>query len=302
MTRHLQSPWIDSLGLAFLHASRLLEALLPPQLLRWALLPFAAAIALYSLLVEPRSQAAARARACPHPGTRFKSQVRLQLSRFVSTWPDRLSEPRWQRRFEIRGAALQQALATGRPVILVSGHFGPFHLVSYFLRANGIPAATFIDNPARAMRASRRAKIRLSRLPGIKTTFSSQDPPREIHRFLKQDNVVRMAFDVPVGTTIEVPCGAAQLSFATGSIRLAAATGASLIPYAISESSPWHFVLHLGSPVPPELLARKADPAPAAQHIAAECWGFFSQSPAQAQAILLAAMSSRARDPLNPHP
>ncbi len=288
------------MGLTVMHASRLLEALLPPGLLRWALMPFASIITLCSLLAEPRSHAAARARACGHPGARFKSRLRLQLSRFVSTWPDRLSEPRWQRRFEIRGTALQQALATGRPVILVSGHFGPFHLVSYFLRAKGIPAATFIGNPARATRATRRAKIRLSRLPGIKTTFSSQDPPREIHRFLKQGNVLRMAFDVPVGTVIEVPCGAVRLSFATGSVRLAAATGATLIPYAISEPHPWHFVLHLGAPVPPELLAPKADPAPAAQHIVAECWGFFSQSPAQAQAILLAAVSSNPRVPFHP--
>jgi lauroyl/myristoyl acyltransferase len=294
MIRKLQSTSAGMLGVAVLHTSRLLESLLPPRLLRWAFVPLSAALALHGILRHPPSPASRRAR--PYPlaaehSAAFRARLRLQLSRFLSNWPDRLSAPHWRRRIEIHGAALDVARRSGRPVILVSGHFGPFHMAGYFLRAMGYPVASFIGNSGRSRWASRRAKDRLSHLPNIKHVFSAEDPLREVFGFLKQGNILRMSFDVAAGKSIKIPCADTLLSFATGSVRMAAATGATLIPFAISEVAPWRFAIQLGTPVPPELLSPGEDPAPAARHILTECWRFFSQAPAQAQPILLEAFS-----------
>jgi len=280
------------IGMVVLHGARLLEKVLPPPLLRLALYPVAAVLALPDLLTARASRK--QASQCPPPlghqkSWRFGALVRGQLSRFPSNWPDRLGQPHWRRRFQIHGDWLQQAMRSGQPVILVSGHFGPFHMAGYFLRAMGYPAATYVRDAARAKLPSRRAKERLSQVANLPTHFSAADPLREVFHFLKQGNILRMAFDLPVGKTIEVPCANTTLTFATGSIRMAAALNAILIPYVIYESSPWNFVLHLGKPVPRELVAANKDPAPAATHVLAECWEVFRHSPDQAQPILLAA-------------
>jgi hypothetical protein len=304
MFSNLHSKCVTTTGMVVLHGSRLMEKALPPPLLRLALYPTAAVLALRALLTaRPSSEQASQ---CPPPlghqkSWSFEALVRGQLSRFLSNWPDRLGQRHWRRRFQIHGDWLEQAMRSGQPVILVSGHFGPFHMVGYFLRAMGYPAATYVRDAARSRWPSRRAKERMSQVANLPTHFSAADPLREVFRFLKQGNILRMAFDVPVGKTIQVPCADTTLTFATGSIRMAAALNAILIPYVIYESSAWNFVLHLGKPVPPEHVAANNDPAPAAKHILTECWEVFRHSPDQAQPVLLAKFPPPAGAAAPPH-
>lgn len=171
----------------------------------------------------------------------------------------------------------------GKPIILVTAHFGPLHLAGYFLRAFGFPVATYVANPDLADSVSRRAKDQLSFFPEIPHIFSAKDPLRNVYRFLEKGNILRVAFDMNVGKQLQVSYLDREVDFATGSIRLAIANGATLIPYAISEVKPWKFIIHVGHPVPPEFLAGSPDIEKAAIHILSECCQFFKSAPLQAE-------------------
>lgn len=290
----------DIVGMTVLHIVRALETVFPPDALRRVLLPLAAILALLDICFRRSKTIPFDKYPASWPPVRrsvhlfFKLRTRFHLTRLITHWPDRLGETRWRERFEIKGGVLDDAMGSKRPVILVSAHFGPFHLPGYLLRAAGFPVATFVRNTAAAKSMVRTYKTRLGHFPEMRHWFSAEDPLREICRFLKQGNILRMAFDLPIGRLVEVRMDETIIRFATGSIRLAALANARLIPFAISEREPWKFVIHLGEPVPSELLGDSPDIQRAAAHIVTECFNIFKLSPEESGGELLDAISSAA--------
>ena len=297
MTKTSPSKWRDLIGMIVLYSARVLEAIFPPPVLRFVLYPAAAVMACRDVFYCRYNEAAFHLLPTTWPRVKTNTsnlleiRVRYHLSRVIANWPDRLGNPRWRSRFSIQGNCLEEAVKVGRPVILVSAHFGPIHLGGYFLRAFGFRAASFVGNAEDVHSASRRAKDRLSHYPEMPHVFSAEDNLRDIYRFLEQGNILRTAFDVNTGKMIQVPLCDRSVCFATGSIRLAAATGAALIPYVISESEPWKFVLHLGRPVPPEFLKASPNVENAAAHVVNECGRFFQISPHEASGEMLGAFT-----------
>jgi lauroyl/myristoyl acyltransferase len=285
--------------------SRILERIFPPLLLRRVLLPVAALMAWRDISkwteVSFDHLPAGWPAVSQTYGARFKRRVRYHLSRVICNWPDRLSQPHWRRRFEIQGSFLEEAQKAGRPVILLSAHFGPLHLGGYYLRALGLPVATYVGDANSAKSITRRTKDRLSHFPAMRHIFSAEDGTREVCRFLSKGNMLRMAFDLNLGKTLPVPLGLGYFSFCTGPLRLAAATGSTVIPYVIAERAPWDFVLHLGEPVPAELLAGVPDLDQAAAHVLGECCRFFRQWPDQTHDDLLTCFSKMDSHPAANH-
>ncbi len=297
MTKTSPPKWRDLAGMIVFHGLRILEFILPPKVLRCVLYPAAAVLAGRDVFFRRQNKMAFHLLPATWPTVKTNTsdfvqiRIRYHLSRAIANWPDRLGNQRWRSRFSIQGNSLEEAVQLRRPIILVSAHFGPFHLGAYFLRALGFRLATFVGNAQEAQSASRRAKDRLSHFLEMPHTFSAQDNLRDVYRFLEKGNILRTAFDIVMGKMIRVPLCDRSVCFATGSIRLAAATGAVLIPYVISEREPWKFVLHLGQPVPPEFLGASPDIQSAAAHVVFECCQFFQSSPDEARGEMLEAIA-----------
>lgn len=293
----------DISGMIVLCGVRLLENVFPPDILRCVLFPFAAILALRDVFRRRWLEIPFNRLPATWPRVKttrallFKLRVRFHLTRLITHWPDRLSEPRWRERFKIEGSVLDEAIKAKRPAILVSAHFGPFYLPGYLFRAAGFPMATFIGDIVAAKSMVRRYKNRLTHFPGLRPFFSEEDHLREVCRFLEQGNMLRMAFDYPTGKQINIRADGANVHFATGSIRLAALTDSILIPFAISESKPWKFVMHLGAPVPSHLLGKSPEVEGAAIHIVNECFKFFKISPEESGHELLRIISDSAPFP-----
>ncbi|NQX02344.1 hypothetical protein HQ447_16930 [bacterium] len=297
---------IEKIRMGLFAVTRMLERMFPPLLLRGVLFPVTALMAWRDVSSWAEGSfdhlPAGWPAVAQTYGARFKRRMRYHLSRMIGNWPDRLSQPHWRRRFEIQGAFLEEAHQAGRPVILLTAHFGPMHLGGYYLRALGLPVATYVGDTKAAKSVTRQARDRLSHLPAMRHVFSAEDGMREVCRFLSEGNMLRMAFDLDIGTTLPVPLDQGTIPFCSGPLRLAAATGSTVIPYVIAERAPWKFVFHLGDPVPAELLAGVPDLEQAAAHVLGECCRFFRRWPDQTHDELLARLSNReSHRAVNPH-
>ena len=195
----------------------------------------------------------------------FRQTLGFSHSRLVYLWPDRLPDPRWRARCALRADYdLEKLLSAERPIIFASLHFGPFRSLPYLLRAHGIPATTLIGSPVSA----RSAWIDRHSPPADVPVLASVNDIREIRRSLVGKRRLLILMDVARGRLVPIPFEDQVFRMATGALRLAASTGALLVPCLLVEKKvSWDFSIHFGSPVPDELLGQTADLEPAANHL-----------------------------------
>ncbi len=195
-----------------------------------------------------------------------------------------LGRPAWQRRFTIRGTPPWELPSWGRrPVVLTFLHSGAFHVMPFWLRSRGIPAAFMLGGlpmmlETGAFRAIRDDGDGRAGLKDVPLTFGRRGAGlRDALRFLTPGHVLCMALDG--GRMLpEDKCDAGGFPFHAkqGASRIAAQTGALLLPVSIRRTRGVRYEVTFGDPVAPELLA---DPAAATQHLVQTLWTELKQHP-----------------------
>src|SRR5436189_1278391 len=97
--------------------------------------------------------------------------------------------------------------------------------------------------------------------------------------------------DVGRGKQVYVPFESYFFRMATGAIRLAAVSGAELVPCLIRETTSWKFVIHFGNPVPQSCLGSSPDLKGAAAHLLTEFLKIIPSYPEHCNHRLLSAIS-----------
>jgi lauroyl/myristoyl acyltransferase len=220
----------------------------------------------------------------------YYQRHQFPLGVFVTFWPDRLTHPRWRSRCRLEGQwDLVNAGGKTRPVIFVSLHFGPFVALPYLLRSQGIAVAIVTSEPGGWRSDMRNYKRSLS--PPLQKPFSfSLNQIRQARGFLQPGNHLLLMLDSARGRQIRLPFSHGIFRMATGPIRLAASSGALLVPILATEPRPWEFVIRCGSPVPEHLLAADGDPKLIADFLLKEFFVTVSRHPEQCSSILLNAL------------
>jgi lauroyl/myristoyl acyltransferase len=253
------------IGRAVLQSLRAAERLAGPAGLRIAAWPPAFICA---LLDRDRIHAASL------PGA-----VRFHLTRALCAIPDRLARAPWQGRCVIENAAaLDQALANRRPVVLATVHFGGLLLLRYWLRARGYPVASLVAEVLADRVELKLHKDALSPFTEIPNVLSGQ-APREAVRFLQGGGALMVMLDHQQGRQARIDVPEGRWVFSPTAFRLASLTDAVLLPVSIQETAPWRFVVRLGRPVPEASLKSPADYSRAARHVWGEFQPVFAAAP-----------------------
>ena len=116
--------------------------------------------------------------------------------------------------------------------------------------------------------------------------------PRFAHvrKILGPGRRLLVMLDPDRGITFRIPFEDRVFRMATGAIRLAAMTGADLIPCLITEDTSWQFTIHFGTPVPRQYLGNSPDMHVIGSHLLKEFSKVISRYPEQCKMRLLRAM------------
>jgi lauroyl/myristoyl acyltransferase len=232
---------------------RVAERTLPQRLLDWLLWPAAALIG----VVEAKNARRAltswnRLRDImpvpPKLKILFWQTLAGPHARLVYLFPDRLSEPRWQRRVCLTTEVdLAQLRAETRPIVFVTVHCGLFETLVYWLRAYGFPTTVLVGRAAPRQRLKQR-QYRLSPPSNLPLAL----PVPELKRLRDPGYVLRhllIMMDVDRGQQIEIEMDGALYRCATGPVRFAKMWNALLVPCFAAALPRWRFHIHLGRPV-----------------------------------------------------
>jgi len=281
---------------------RFCERVLPPSVLSILLWPLAAGWDLIQVRDrKPLEHARCFPRSWPAKRWRFilKQCFGLYHSQLFYMWPDRLTEPRWQKRCRFEGDPdLLRPTEDNRPIVLASLHFGPFEILPYWLRAYGIPATSVRTAPPAALRNLTNYQYSLSPPPDVPLWIFAEDLtplPRfsHIRKILGPGRRLLVLVDPNRGVMADVPFDDGIFRMATGAVRLAQMADARLIPCLITEDSDWRFTIHIGAPVPEEWLGRAPDMQKIGTHLIGEFSKVVSRFPEQCKMRCLEAMSPR---------
>jgi lauroyl/myristoyl acyltransferase len=192
---------------------------------------------------------------------------------------DRLRAPGWAGRIEIRGVPPHQLSEWGkRPVIVVYIHSGAFGILRHWLRSQSVPTAAFVASMPRVLTGSWTRPIsinadRVNGLAGVPQFFQGVDQLRDALAFLVPGHVMTMGLDAGPSARFSnaFRVNGAEMWLNTTVVRLAAASGAVLLPASVAASDVCRFEIQFGQPVPHELIDRH-NPEPAIQFIIDQLW------------------------------
>jgi lauroyl/myristoyl acyltransferase len=211
-------------------------------------------------------------------------------------WPDRLRTTRWLSRCRLEGG--RDLIGSGkgeRGVVLASLHFGPFEVMPYWLRAHGIVTTSVRAAAPDSLKSLTSYQYALSPPADVPVFISTEEftpMPRFAHvrKILGPGRRLLVMVDPDRGLTVNVPFEDRLFRMATGAIRLAAMTGAELIPCLITENATWKFAIHFGAPVPQDYLGNSPDMQAIGAHLLREFSKVVTRYPEQCKMRLLRAM------------
>ncbi|MBA3832895.1 MAG: hypothetical protein H0X34_13580 [Chthoniobacterales bacterium] len=226
----------------------------------------------------------------------LRQSLGLYHSQLFYMWPDRLSTPRWRSRCRLEGGAdLIGSREGDRGAVLASLHFGPFEILPYWLRAYGIVASSVRTSPPDALKSLTNYQYALSPPADVPVFVMAEDltpMPRFSHlrKILGPGRRLLVMIDPARGLQVDLPFEDRLFRMSTGAIRLAAMTGAELIPCLIAETATWKFVIQFGTPVPRQYLGNSPDMQACGAHLLGEFTKVVSLYPEQCKMRLLRAM------------
>jgi lauroyl/myristoyl acyltransferase len=201
----------------------------------------------------------------------WRHWTRVNMTKLLTAWPDRLADPRWRRRGRCIGLEqLEQAAASERPVILATVHYGPLAVLHYWLRAGGLPTAALVYDAANHLSVSKRLKQLLSDqatgLADVPHVFNVHQL-RAVFKFLQQPRLLIVAVDDGRGELPPVAGLDFSLRMATGAVRLAARVNAVVVPCLIRADRSMAFTIHFGAAVPDACVADQRQHPAALVHL-----------------------------------
>jgi hypothetical protein len=216
---------------------------------------------------------------------------------------DRLREPAWAERISVTGTPPHRLPEWGqRPVIVLYLHTGGFALLRNWLRSLGLPAVSYVASFPPIVRGPwgqkiyERANLR-NNLPGLAQTFNGARDLRTTVRFLVPGHILITGLDAGLAQDSATLFHAQghEIYLSTGMVRLAASTGAILLPVSVVPRGLSRFEVRFGSPVPGSLINRD-NPRPAIQHLLDQLWPDLAQDPSLLGWTTLEAMAPHAAE------
>ena len=180
----------------------------------------------------------------------------MSLVQLMYLWPDRLSGVRWKDRCRCVGLErVERNRELGRPIILATLHFGPSVLIVHWLR-RGMPAAGLRDQRVAVRTRLLAIYRRAQRVPGRSdgTSVFDRTELRAVRDHLLAGRILVMTAEGRYHRHIRVHREGLAFDVATGPLRLAAATGAIVIPCLIAAGPRMSFTIHFGEPLPADLV------------------------------------------------
>ncbi len=142
---------------------------------------------------------------------------------------------------------LDEALARGKGVIAITGHIGNWELMGAFLSLKGYP----VNVLATRMRNERanRALVGLRKSAGVKVMERSSELMGAV-RSLRRGEVLGVLIDLDTSVeSVVVDFLGKPAKTASGYVKLAAATGAAIVPMAMPMTSSGSYELKIHEPV-----------------------------------------------------
>ncbi len=165
---------------------------------------------------------------------------------------------------------LEAAVASGRPLILITGHLGNWELGGVFLREKQLPVSVVYVRDQSPTAEAFRARLRDALgVEGIAMNPAAELSSLPVLRALKAGRVVAMQGDRDFNDRGEwVPFFGAPAPFPLGPMLLARMTGALLLPIFIVYDSAHRLQIELGEPIAVEPTGDRQQAA----HQALERW------------------------------
>lgn len=279
-------------GLAFFMGCRGLAAIVPPAALYFVLLPYSALRGLRPAMREthlPASRLPPPADDRPGFMRRWRFQAAIHQRWMPLLWSDRWDQPRWARRFTVNDRSEIERLKATRPIVVVTIHTGAFLVLGGWLMHQGLGIGSIVMGQRawdRRVRAQARTASIWSRF-GDSAAFRPGDT-RALLRYLQQGRCLILAPDHMHGHGVEGEWPGGRLRMASGAYRVARLTGAAVLPVVVTDAGRWRFSIHIGAPVPDELIAAE-DELAAASHVARELMPIVAARPDQAAITLVGA-------------
>ena len=219
------------------------------------------------------------------------------MLRFLRIWPDKLREPRWNRRCQFSGLErLEQILGEGRPVVLATLHYGNLTELYHWIRSRGIGVAFLIaesSNVPAHQNALDLLADRANGLDGVPRRIQN-DPSHlwQVFKFLAQPNrVLLVAIEAHTERDIVVCDLGYSLRVALGTLRLAATTRAVVIPCLVSAEKYLRSTIHFGEPLADDIVASRNQPALGYRHILQQLGPWIAAQPEQSARVLIGSLS-----------
>jgi lauroyl/myristoyl acyltransferase len=260
---------VARLGLRLLRAS---ERALPPIALFVVVWPVVALATFFQLYFrKPRFRDFQELPVTLRPATAqirwmvriWRRRIRLNLTKLLCLWPDRLELRRWRRRGRVHGAEeWDRACKSGRPIVLAILHFGPVSVLRYWLRARGHRACTLGVRPPSTRSGLRRLLDQWSdSATGLHQVPHLIDPRhvRQARDMLSRRHILIVAVDGYRGRQVNIDSDDFCFGIASGAVRLARSANALLLPCAISADRALGFTVHFGNPLPEDLVLHRMD-------------------------------------------
>ena len=228
-------------------------------------------------------------------------RTRLNLAKLLFLWPEKLATSRGISCRVVGGDRLAAIEAAGGPAVLLTLHFGPMSLLLNWLRARGYPAAMVaVKGRRQDLSWFRRYLARRRDAPvGLETLPSLIEVGQvwEMRGHLDARGLLLVAVDGGHGRHAASPVAdGLALAMNTGALKLAAMTGAPVIPCLIRSGPRFSLILHLGEPLPAAEVADKARYGDACDRLYRAFLPVLAAAPEECSYELLAALRRQAAD------
>jgi lauroyl/myristoyl acyltransferase len=198
-----------------------------------------------------------------------------------------MCEPRWQKRCRIVGEEhLSAALASGRPVILITLHYGALLEMYHWMRGRGLPlvgmTVSHLDTSDLVRERLAFLADRANGLSGLPRVFgTSMEDLVNIQQFLKTPGrALAMAIDGGRGYhPATVQFDGITVDVQLGVFTIATVTNAVVIPFLAWSGPAMTCEIHLRQPVPDELVTYRVRRPAAADHVVRELMPLVRERP-----------------------
>jgi len=222
-------------------------------------------------------------------GVTFATELRERTAAWMSTasllWADRFATRRWEGRLDVGELDALRAASKQRPVLIATIHFGGIFVLPSLLRAFGIPTAAVVGDKIWPVRWWRERRAQLTQIDSLPAHLRAGDA-RAIVRYLQPGRCLLVALDYPLGEQAVTRYGGAHVRLSTPAFRLARITNATVIPVLVRADRVWRFEVHVGRPVPDDVITRGDDDA-ALGHVVNELLPVAAVRPEQSLPLLV---------------